>query len=232
MRNKLAWVGAVFTAIYLSGFTWFIFSRLSQLQKMELNNVGDFLAGAFGPIAFFWLILGFMQQGKELKLSSDALLLQAKELKASVRKQKELVAVSKSQQLAAENNVRMESARIASSIEPKFVLVGALSLQPSDGTTFIFDLYNGGFVVTNLEVFHQDISLLHKPILGAGDSARFNLRFKDCNAVSGCELRVNYLNGIESLREKSFRIGFVMYGGGTGFQVLINQRQGEFVSVH
>jgi len=103
MRNSLAWVGAIFTTVYLSGFTWFIFDRLPQLQTMELNSVGDFLAGAFGPIAFFWLILGFMQQGAELRLSSEGLRMQADELKASVQQQTALV---EAQKVTLENHER------------------------------------------------------------------------------------------------------------------------------
>jgi hypothetical protein len=54
---------------------------------LKLNELGDFLAGSFGPIAFLWLVLGFLQQGRELKLSTDALHLQAQELKHSVEQQ-------------------------------------------------------------------------------------------------------------------------------------------------
>ncbi|MCW8278957.1 hypothetical protein IMF27_28415 [Pseudomonas sp. PCH199] len=103
MRNRLAWIGSVITAIYLVGFTWFVFGRLPELQTMALNNFGDFLAGAFGPIAFFWLILGFMQQGTELRLSSEALRMQAVELKASVQQQTALV---EAQKISLENHER------------------------------------------------------------------------------------------------------------------------------
>ena len=37
------------------------------------NSVGDFLAGVFSPVAFLWLILGYHQQGEELKLNTKAL---------------------------------------------------------------------------------------------------------------------------------------------------------------
>jgi len=102
MRNGLTWIDTIFTAIYLVGFTWFIFDRLPQLQTMELNSVGDFFAGAFGPIAFFWLILGFMQQGAELRLSADALKMQAEELRASVMQQTEMVKAQNSSLLHQE----------------------------------------------------------------------------------------------------------------------------------
>lgn len=131
MRNRLAWVGAIFTAVYLTGFTWFIFDRLPQLQTMELNSVGDFLAGAFGPIAFFWLILGFMQQGAELRLSSEALRMQADELKASVQQQTALV---EAQKVTLENHER--------SLEPLLEVV-------YKGANIIADLEADWFQVVN-----------------------------------------------------------------------------------
>jgi Fe2+ transport system protein B len=57
---------------------------------MPLNNLGDFLAGVFGPLAIFWLILGFLQQGKELQQNTEALEMQADELKKSVNQEKNL----------------------------------------------------------------------------------------------------------------------------------------------
>ncbi len=69
------------------------------------------MAGAFGPIAFFWLILGFMQQGAELRVSADALRMQADELKASVQQQTALV---EAQQVSLRNYER--------SLEPLLVL--------------------------------------------------------------------------------------------------------------
>ncbi|WP_093359949.1 hypothetical protein [Tropicimonas isoalkanivorans] len=60
-----------------------------ELKSIELNELGDFLAGIFGPLAIFWLVLGFFQQRKELKNSAEALRLQARELSAAADAQKE-----------------------------------------------------------------------------------------------------------------------------------------------
>lgn len=37
-------------------------------EKLQLNTLGDFLAGIFSPLAFLWLVLGFYQQKRELSL--------------------------------------------------------------------------------------------------------------------------------------------------------------------
>lgn len=69
----LGWIGFVF-------YLW----QYSGIKKPdELNAVGDFLAGAFAPLAFFWLVRGFYLQSKGLEQNSKALKFQARELKAT-----------------------------------------------------------------------------------------------------------------------------------------------------
>ncbi|WP_437880874.1 hypothetical protein [Pseudomonas sp. LRF_L74] len=93
MDKKLARIGFAGTAIYMVivlAMTWY---RIPSLWSSEtdINEVGDFLAGAFAPLAFLWLVLGFFQQGEELRNSNEALKLQASELRNSVDQQVESV---------------------------------------------------------------------------------------------------------------------------------------------
>lgn len=76
-RNWLFMAGGGLTLVYL---IWFFCSYETPFEKLELHEKGDFLAGLFAPLAFFWLVLGFIQQGQELKL-------QIKELNESVKAQ-------------------------------------------------------------------------------------------------------------------------------------------------
>lgn len=73
--------GFFLSAVYVLLMFYIFGGRLSELSTMELNAVGDFLAGAFSPLAFFWLILGYRQQGKELRFNGYALHQQVSELK-------------------------------------------------------------------------------------------------------------------------------------------------------
>nr|WP_010591225.1 hypothetical protein [Acinetobacter bereziniae] len=50
---------------------------------LSSNELGDFLAGSFAPLAFLFLYLGYKQQGIELKQNTKALIMQAEELKIS-----------------------------------------------------------------------------------------------------------------------------------------------------
>ncbi|MBJ6945649.1 hypothetical protein JG629_18665, partial [Vibrio cholerae] len=59
---------------------------------------GDFLAGATAPIAFLWLIIGYVLQRRELALNTEALKLQRIELE---RQAKELAKQSEFQEIQA-----------------------------------------------------------------------------------------------------------------------------------
>lgn len=62
-KNKfmnLTWFGLSFSAIYALFLLVIIRSPLVKVDTpLELNELGDFCAGVFGPLAIFWLILGF-----------------------------------------------------------------------------------------------------------------------------------------------------------------------------
>ncbi len=60
------------TILWLGGiFSFYIFGLFERPDSF--NELGDFLAGVFAPVAFFWLILGYIQQGKQLNQSINAL---------------------------------------------------------------------------------------------------------------------------------------------------------------
>lgn len=89
-------VGVGITIVYFIGLG--IAMHCYGLKKFEsYNELGDFLAGAFSPVAFLWLVLGFFQQQKELQQNTDALKLQAQELQNSVDQYKQMVEVAQMQ---------------------------------------------------------------------------------------------------------------------------------------
>ena len=91
-------LGLKLTKIYLllifGGIPLAAYVGVISLNQISINELGDFLAGVFGPVAIFWLVLGFFQQSVELRTSTAALRLQAEELRASVKAQESLVIAS------------------------------------------------------------------------------------------------------------------------------------------
>ncbi|HCT6277184.1 TPA: hypothetical protein OT304_000124 [Pseudomonas aeruginosa] len=86
MQRVLIWGGVLITFFYVLLVAYLVHSQNIEMPE-KLNEIGDFLAGIFGPITIVWLILGFIQQGMELRQNNDALKMQAAELKASVEQQ-------------------------------------------------------------------------------------------------------------------------------------------------
>lgn len=96
--------GYVLTALWAAVLAAYLLlggaSKWKSLLASPPNEFGDFLAGAFAPLAFLWLALTVWLQSRELRLqrkelqqNGEALRLQAEELRNSVeqlRKQTEL----------------------------------------------------------------------------------------------------------------------------------------------
>ncbi|QDP19492.1 hypothetical protein [Sphingomonas xanthus] len=82
-RRRLPLIGLVLTAAYLAGLVLYLVIQGQNPADLPLNELGDFLGGVASPLAFLWLVLGYFQQGREIRLSSKALQLQAKEMRAS-----------------------------------------------------------------------------------------------------------------------------------------------------
>lgn len=130
MGRRLGLIGGIVTLLYLAGLTWLLWGRLGNLSTMGLNEVGDFLAGAFGPVAFLWLVLGFLQQGKELRVSSEALQLQANELKNSVEQQTLMASAATEQMKSQQAAFELQLWKHEQSISPDFNVYSYLRSGP------------------------------------------------------------------------------------------------------
>lgn len=72
-------------AITIAWLIFIYFKIHNGVLPNDLNEFGDFIAGAFAPLAFFWLVRGFYQQGKGLEQNSKALKMQATELEKTTK---------------------------------------------------------------------------------------------------------------------------------------------------
>lgn len=116
------------------------FFNLIKLSPMSLNELGDFLAGLLGPLSIFWLVLGFFQQGSELRL-------QVTELSRSVEQQRELVSVSR-ETLSHEKEMQAMRERVRQvEMQPNFLIHGrsGMSREGDDGwTDYHIEVFNAG----------------------------------------------------------------------------------------
>jgi hypothetical protein len=75
--------GVFLTSFYIAILSQYIYHNFSYLSSLGANGVGDFLAGTISPIAFIWLIFGYLLQGREFKENTAALTLQLNEMAKS-----------------------------------------------------------------------------------------------------------------------------------------------------
>lgn len=163
MNKNLARIGISVTILYSLLVVVVVVAKLGYgaLPDLRLNEVGDSLAGGVGPIALLWLILGFFQQGIELKQNTKALKLQAAELANLVEQQAKTVALQEST-LERENEMlnlarqesdsRMraaeeEAARARRAADPNIVCIGSGSSGSGAKWDYSITLLNAGATV-------------------------------------------------------------------------------------
>ena len=108
-RDWRIWFGLVVTFIWIGGGLMFVISsvRADPDQNLTLGVIGNFLEGAFAPLAFLWLVLGLFMQQRELSNNTEAL------KRTSEQSEKQTQAIA-----ATEMNARQETFfKIAESVK-------------------------------------------------------------------------------------------------------------------
>lgn len=190
--------GVLISVIYLIWMAVLILPKLSTVSDLALNEIGDFFAGIFGPLAFLWLVLGYLQQGAELRQNVEALRLQAEELKNSVDQQKQLVAATK-EQIEHERNAYKASLQAeARKANPIFSLkIHNVAVAPERYVAYL-DLMNSGAEVSDLNctfsgVFGEPLSL---PIFSRGKTVGLNFVYPDNEKGVSGRLTIAYINAV------------------------------------
>lgn len=138
-RDWLIWFGLIFTTAYLA----IIHTYVSNITGWEdffrepIELVGSFLEGAFAPLAFLWLVIGYFLQKKELSLNTLAL---SKQNEVILRSLEQSIIQSESI-TASEQHARKESfLKIAESVKQQLgAIIGFLyiSSQGSAGAGLV-----------------------------------------------------------------------------------------------
>lgn len=141
MRERAA---VAMTIIWVVGALVFLTVRSGEVAAMSPNEWGDFFAGVFSPIALLWLVLGYFQQGEELRL-------QVEELRRSVEQQKELASATKYEvelsRLFHEHQMEKEDR----DAQPRFV-VSPLGCSKHPPSIMWFEIRNRGAHITDIGV--------------------------------------------------------------------------------
>jgi len=181
----------------------------ARLLEMKLNELGDFLAGFFAPLAFLWLVLGYLQQGEELQHSTKALKLQAEELRNSVEQQRELVEVTRQQLDNEREAAALEQRNRTEAAKPRFVFNEARSdLDAISSFLHTYVENKGGDakkVLGYIEVQNQPpIQVIDEPMFESSKVVRMN-RYR-MNTLKGVFLKITYVDSFNNKGACSYRV--------------------------
>lgn len=174
-RTKMA---VCFTVVYLVGITALIAFKSTEFFSLPLNGLGDFLAGAFGPLALAWLVFGYFQQGDELRQGTEALKLQSEELRRSAEQQHRLAEISL-QSLELERDLRLSQERqYRESLRPILTLDGNYPQLLGERFVLECQAQNNGAQIYGVEIhlsFNGEIKTFHKEhTMAKGSTISFN----------------------------------------------------------
>lgn len=191
------WFFVLLSFIYFLLLIEFFGVNLADIQDLEPNELGDFLAGSFSPLAFLFLILGYLQnnknlgqntealtqqakalqqqaeslklQAQELKTSNQALQDQANELKKSVEQQVEQVRIANEQLEYYRSKDLSEAQKEALQAKPRLHLKRNQTGTGGDG----FKLHNYGGDAIEVK---SNIGDIHIPKLSKNQTHSFSLK--------------------------------------------------------
>ncbi len=166
--NWRIWLGLVITGLWILLGVLYISNVVgwSKFSVLPAEELGNFLEGAFAPLAFLWLVIGYFLQQKELEQNTEALRAQAIEIRRSAEQ-----AVIQSENLAAsEMHARQEAfLQISKSVSAQLGSIAGLlyiSSQGASGTNAatpaeISQLFSAQGAGNDLEAFSRRLLETH-----------------------------------------------------------------------
>lgn len=202
--TKLNQLGWGLTGIYLFFLICMAIVARNKLFELDPNEFGDMLAGVFAPLAFLWLVLGFYQQGKELKASVAALKLQGRELRNSVIQQRELVAVSREHLQSEIEAINQQRSADEFAAQPVLVPCNGKAFPVAGGARFEIGFSNAGARATNVVLRGPGGPILEREVLATGERFMTRLSYPDRADIKGYSGYVEYYDARGNRRARAY----------------------------
>lgn len=130
--NWRIWLGLGLTASWLLLGAFYINAVIGwgKFAYLPADRLGSFLEGAFAPLAFLWLVIGYFLQKKELEQNTLALRAQANE----IQRQSEQAVIQSEKLAASEIHARQEVfLLIAQRVQSQLGTISGLLFLSSQG---------------------------------------------------------------------------------------------------
>ena len=201
IRENLPKIGGYLSVIYLLFLAVMAAVAWQTLWAMQPNEFGDLMAGVFAPLAFLWLVLGFFQQGEELKASVSALELQGRELNASAEQQRELVKVTREKMEKDLEVLADERAAAEHAAQP--LLVTRTLNRPNEEEVAEISIHNLGAWVTDSTLWIDGIPVSGLKTMEKGDAVKFRLELDKLTNLESLDFIITYIDALGKKRGKA-----------------------------
>ena len=200
-------LGSTVSAIWCLGFVALLFYKRNTLGSLTLNEWGDFFAGAMAPLALFWLVMGYLQQGEELRLNTDALRAQQEELRRQVAETAILAENSKRQAAAAEQLAmasmdEVQRARLKEAADAMPIFRSTTGTNSAD--KYRLQVKNVGATVSSLTLEHPadlEMSISPSAVFESGTEGRLTIRG---NQVFPYDFSISFRDRLGNNQKKTF----------------------------
>lgn len=198
--NRRFTMGKYASIFWLLAWVSIVACSWNEAKDMQLHEWGDFFAGIVGPIALLWLVLGYLQQGEELRINTEALKAQEEELRNQVEETRKLAAQHKSHvQIGAESlalsrqQYRDELNLSNKSLRPRFQYVTC-----GKDHTWYLKLRNLGHGIYNVSVSHSiskvRVEMPQRQSWGKGRSGQIDFKRGENDLALPIEFVLKYEN--------------------------------------
>lgn len=176
------WLGLSLTASWLLLGAGYISNSVgwSNFSSLPADQLGSFLEGAFAPLAFLWLVIGYFLQQQELQQNTNAIADQGRQITRSAEQ-----AEIQSQRMAeSELHARQQAfMQVATMVRRQLGSIGGLLYLSSQGAG------NDG------DVSPEEMSRLFSQQAGNDDSEVFSRRLLELNITANSPEQFNLFYG-------------------------------------
>ena len=193
------WMGVSITTLWLIMLSIYVSGTVGwgDIGQAPIEQLGSFLEGAFAPLAFLWLVIGYFLQKKELMQNTNAIKMQYVEIQKSAAQSE----IQSKAIKASELHARKESfLRIAESVKQQLGFIMGflyLSSQGAGGSGAVSDEKIGGLwsamSQNDPEIYSRSMMQIH---FRHGENYAYKLFYGTAIRTRHCE---NFIFNFERL---------------------------------
>lgn len=137
MVKKTITIGWILTIFWL---TIIILLLITKPIPLTLNEMGDFIAGVFSPLAFLWVVVGYYQSQQALVIQAEELNQNTKALSAQVDEMKKTTDIQEKQLLEMRQQYAELALQERIKMQPFFDVKFERLIEEVSNNTFLINI--------------------------------------------------------------------------------------------